>query len=123
MAQRWIRPREASGPAQSKNPPGPEVTSGNEVAQFSRHYAEIDRAISVELKRRRSREKPSDRSRGTLARALQHEVDHLNGILFIDRMSSSRRRSLASRLKRLRRRRAGLALRAPLPLKSPYRRP
>lgn len=38
---------------------------------------------------------------GLLARALQHEVDHLNGILFIDRMSSAAKTALASRLKRL----------------------
>jgi peptide deformylase len=38
---------------------------------------------------------------GLLARALQHEVDHLNGILFIDRMSSAAKTSLSSRLKRL----------------------
>jgi peptide deformylase len=38
---------------------------------------------------------------GLLARALQHEADHLNGILFIDRMSSAAKASLASRLKRL----------------------
>jgi peptide deformylase len=38
---------------------------------------------------------------GLLARALQHEVDHLNGILFIDRMNSAAKVSLASRLKRL----------------------
>ncbi|HEX8281299.1 MAG TPA: peptide deformylase [Chthoniobacterales bacterium] len=38
---------------------------------------------------------------GLLARALQHEVDHLNGILFIDRMSSAAKASLSSKLKRL----------------------
>ena len=38
---------------------------------------------------------------GLLARALQHEVDHLNGILFIDRMSSAAKTALASRLKRM----------------------
>jgi peptide deformylase len=38
---------------------------------------------------------------GLLARALQHEVDHLNGILFIDRMSSAAKVALASQLKRL----------------------
>jgi peptide deformylase len=38
---------------------------------------------------------------GFLARAIQHEVDHLNGILFIDRMSSAAKTSLSSRLKRL----------------------
>jgi len=39
---------------------------------------------------------------GLLARALQHEVDHLNGILFIDRMSSAAKVALGSRLRRLR---------------------
>jgi peptide deformylase len=38
---------------------------------------------------------------GLLARALQHELDHLKGILFIDRMSSATKTSLASRLKRM----------------------
>lgn len=40
---------------------------------------------------------------GLLARALQHEVDHLNGILFIDRMKSATRTALASKLKRMQR--------------------
>jgi len=38
---------------------------------------------------------------GLLARAVQHEVDHLNGILFIDRMNSAAKAALSSRLKRL----------------------
>ncbi len=38
---------------------------------------------------------------GFLARAIQHEVDHLNGVLFIDRMSSAAKASLAGKLKRL----------------------
>jgi peptide deformylase len=38
---------------------------------------------------------------GLLARAIQHEHDHLQGILFIDRMSSAAKAALSSRLKRL----------------------
>ncbi len=38
---------------------------------------------------------------GLLARAIQHELDHLNGILFVDRMSSAAKATLSSRLKRL----------------------
>jgi len=45
---------------------------------------------------------------GLLARALQHEVDHLNGILFIDRISSVAKASLASRLKRMQKENAKL---------------
>jgi len=40
---------------------------------------------------------------GLLARALQHEVDHLNGILFIDRMSAATKVALRSRLKKMQR--------------------
>jgi len=35
------------------------------------------------------------------ARIIQHEVDHLNGILFIDRLSPTRRFVLASKLSRI----------------------
>ena len=38
---------------------------------------------------------------GLLARALQHETDHLNGVLFIDRMSAASRAALSGKLKRL----------------------
>jgi peptide deformylase len=38
---------------------------------------------------------------GFLARAIQHEGDHLNGILFIDRMNSAAKAALSSRLKHL----------------------
>jgi peptide deformylase len=38
---------------------------------------------------------------GLLSRAVQHETDHLNGILFIDRMSSAAKVTLASKLKKL----------------------
>jgi len=38
---------------------------------------------------------------GLLARAIQHEVDHLNGVLFVDRVSSAAKVSLRRKLKRL----------------------
>ena len=38
---------------------------------------------------------------GLLARAAQHEVDHLNGILFTDRMDTATRASMAGKLKKL----------------------
>ncbi len=40
---------------------------------------------------------------GLLARALQHEVDHLHGILFIDRMNSATKAGIGGKLKRLQR--------------------
>ncbi len=38
---------------------------------------------------------------GLLARALQHEVDHLNGILFIDRIEDYKRNELRPELKKI----------------------
>jgi peptide deformylase len=38
---------------------------------------------------------------GLLARAFQHEVDHLNGVLYVDRLSALRRKLLAKRLKEM----------------------
>lgn len=64
--------------------------------------AEIERALSVELEAESlDGEKIVIEASGLLSRALQHEADHLNGILFIDRMSSAAKASHSSRLKRL----------------------
>lgn len=38
---------------------------------------------------------------GLLARALQHEIDHLNGVLFVDRLSAVAKVALRGRLKLL----------------------
>ena len=40
-------------------------------------------------------------ARGYLARAIQHEIDHLNGILYIDHMSAVERLACAPKLKKL----------------------
>ena len=40
-------------------------------------------------------------ARGFLARALQHEIDHLNGILYVDHMSAVERLACAGKLKKL----------------------
>lgn len=40
-------------------------------------------------------------SDGLLARAIQHEVDHLNGVLFVDRISPAAKVSVKRKLRRL----------------------
>lgn len=40
-------------------------------------------------------------ARGFLARALQHEIDHLDGTLYIDRMTAVERLAYAAKLKKL----------------------
>lgn len=41
------------------------------------------------------------KAQGLISRALQHEIDHLNGVLFIDHMSRVRKAAMSGRLKRL----------------------
>lgn len=82
---------------------GEETDVGSEgCLSFPEITADIERAFVVEVEAETLEgEKLSIEASGLLARALQHEVDHLNGILFIDRMSSASKASHSSRLKRL----------------------
>ena len=57
---------------------------------FPEIFADISRPAIVDVEALDAEGRPTAfRCGGLLARAIQHEVDHLNGILFIDRMSSS----------------------------------
>lgn len=68
---------------------------------FPEITGEIERAGSVIARAQTLDGEIEFEAGGLLARALQHEIDHLNGVLFIDRMSSAAKAVLASRLKRL----------------------
>lgn len=84
---------------------GPEKEGGTEgCLSFPEITAEIQRSVSVKAKGRLldGREVEFEAA-GFLARALQHETDHLNGILFLDRMNSATKTALAGKLKRLQR--------------------
>ena len=80
-----------------------EKESGNEgCLSFPEMNAEIVRSASVRAKAQQLDGTTIEfEATGLLARALQHEVDHLHGILFIDRMTSAAKASLAGKLKRL----------------------
>jgi peptide deformylase len=82
---------------------GREIISGTEgCLSFPEISAEIDRSEAVHVRAMTLEGETIDISAtGLLARALQHEIDHLNGILFIDRMNSSVKASLAGKLKRM----------------------
>ena len=69
---------------------------------FPEITGEIERAKSVRARARTLEGGIIEiEASGFLARAIQHEDDHLNGILFIDRMNSAAKAALSSRLKRL----------------------
>lgn len=76
-------------------PLGETVSGGEGCLSFPEIFAEISRPESAEVKALNEKGKPIEfRCGGLLARVVQHEVDHLNGILFIDRMSRETKREL-----------------------------
>jgi peptide deformylase len=63
--------------------------------------ANVKRSASVLVEGVDSKEKPLRlEAHGLLAVVLQHEIDHLNGILFIDRISSLKREMYKRRVKK-----------------------
>jgi len=82
---------------------GKEKEAGTEgCLSFPDLSAEISRSVVVKAKALLIDGRQVEfEARGFLARALQHEVDHLNGILFIDRMNSATKAGMAGRLKRM----------------------
>ena len=68
----------------------PEITGDIERGQSVRVRAQNLEGDTIEFE-----------AGGLLARAIQHEHDHLHGILFIDRMRSAAKAALSSRLRRL----------------------
>ncbi|HEY4284778.1 MAG TPA: peptide deformylase [Chthoniobacterales bacterium] len=87
----------------------PEIVLGSQMSlgvegclSFPEVTGEIERSETVNVRAQTLDESIIEiEAGGLLARAIQHEVDHLNGILFIDRMSSAAKVALASRLKRM----------------------
>jgi peptide deformylase len=66
---------------------------------FPELYGDVLRPESVEVKALNEKGKPIEfRCGGLLARAVQHETDHLNGILFIDRMDRKSKNELRDEL-------------------------
>jgi len=68
-------------------PAGDPVKGGEGCLSFPEIYADISRPGMVDVTALDAHGKPlTFRCGGLLARAVQHETDHLHGLLFIDRM-------------------------------------
>lgn len=64
-------------------------------------YGEVTRPDRIVLEAKDQAGKPYRReASGLLARAIQHEVDHLDGILFIDHLGALKRQFLVTRWKK-----------------------
>ncbi len=73
-------------------PVGTRASGPEGCLSFPDIFGEIERTAEAEVTAQNERgESFSFKAGGLLARAIQHEVDHLNGILFIDRMDTETR--------------------------------
>lgn len=85
-------------------------------------FADVDRAqrVVVEtttLDGERTRVEAND----LLARVIQHEIDHLDGVLFVDHLSPLKRRMLLQKWRRLRKGQEGYVKQVAAPSESPSR--
>jgi len=65
-------------------------------------YAEVERPASIRVAYRDEHGKPREmEADGILARCLEHEIDHLDGILFVDHISAVRRSIIIRKLAKL----------------------
>ena len=83
-------------------PVGEPVTGGEGCLSFPEIFAEISRPGLVDVTARDAKGKEiTFRCGGLLARAVQHEKDHLHGVLFIDRMDKKTKMELQPELDEL----------------------
>jgi peptide deformylase len=83
-------------------PAGEPVSGAEGCLSFPEIFADISRPGTVDVKALDAKGKPiAFRCGGLLARAIQHETDHLNGLLFIDRMDKETKAELQPELDEL----------------------
>ncbi len=90
----------------------PEITERSEAKavyeegclSLPKHYADVERAEAISLRYldRNGTERTLDTD-GMLARCIQHEMDHLDGILFVDHLSALKRRMILRRMAKVKR--------------------
>lgn len=82
-----------------------ETTIANEgCLSVPEHYADVSRAVAIKLRyldhQNEIRELDAD---GLLATCLQHEIDHLDGVLFVDHISALKRGMILRKLQKAKR--------------------
>lgn len=83
---------------------GTDLTMEGCMSVFPQNIAAtVERATFVKVVAQdRSGKKFTIEAEGFLARCLQHEVDHLNGIIYLDRLSTLKREMLKKKIEKLR---------------------
>ena len=103
------RDSEKPQPLQLANPEilwrSPELTTGNEgCLSLPEHYAEVTRPAKIRLRYLDYQNEIREiEASGLLAMCLQHEIDHLDGVLFVDHISSLKRGMILRKLAKAKR--------------------
>ena len=103
------REGEKPQPLQLANPEilwrSPELTSGNEgCLSLPEHYAEVTRPAKIRLRYLDYQNEIREiEASGLLGMCLQHEIDHLDGVLFVDHISSLKRGMILRKLAKAKR--------------------
>lgn len=75
------------------------------------YYAEVERPASVTVRHLdRTGKEQTTEAEGLLATCLQHEIDHLNGVLFIDHISKLKRDIVVRKFTKMAKQKNGKAL-------------
>jgi len=82
-----------------------ELTTGNEgCLSLPEHYAEVTRSAEIRLRYLDYQNEIREiEASGLLATCLQHEIDHLDGILFVDHISLVKRGMILRKLAKVKR--------------------
>jgi peptide deformylase len=68
------------------------------------HYAEVERPVAIRLRYLDHENEIRElEAKGLLATCLQHEIDHLDGVLFVDHISSLKRGMILRKLAKAKR--------------------
>src|SRR5689334_24691871 len=103
------REGEKAQPMQVVNPEilwrSPELTTGNEgCLSLPEHYAEVTRPAKIRLRYLDYQNEIREiEASGLLAMCMQHEIDHLDGVLFVDHISSLKRGMILRKLAKAKR--------------------
>jgi peptide deformylase len=85
-----------------------EMTTANEgCLSLPEHYADVERPAAIRLRYLdHENEIREIEANGLLATCLQHEIDHLDGVLFVDHISTLKRGMILRKLQKAKRSRA-----------------
>jgi peptide deformylase len=114
VAQRVIvidaaREGEKASPMRFANPEitwqSDEMTVANEgCLSVPEHYADVSRAAEIKLRYLDEENEIREmHAKGLLATVLQHEIDHLDGVLFVDHLSALKRGMILRKLQKVKR--------------------